>query len=76
MDKSLLNRATSTDDAPTPGYLYGEIARMTQHSYETCLKTMEFLMARVKKKHHNTKFKALQVIKVGSKRVYMTFKQL
>lgn len=50
MDKSLLNRATSTDDAPTPGYLYGEIARMTQHSYETCLKTMEFLMARVKKK--------------------------
>lgn len=63
MDKALLTRATSKDDTPTPGYLYGEIARMTQHSYDTCSKVMEFLISRVKNKHHTVKFKALQVIK-------------
>lgn len=63
MDKALLTRATSKEDAPTPGYLYGEIARMTQHSYDTCTKVMEFLISRVKNKHHTVKFKALQVIK-------------
>lgn len=63
MDKSLLSRATNTDDSPTPGYLYGEISRMTLHSYETCQKVMDWLVTRVQKKHHNTKFKTLQVIK-------------
>jgi hypothetical protein len=63
MDKSLLTRATSKEDTPTPGYLYGEIARMTQHSFETSNKVLEFLISRVKNKHHNIKFKALQVIK-------------
>ncbi|KAE9026138.1 hypothetical protein PR003_g11433 [Phytophthora rubi] len=63
MDKALLTRATSKDDTPTPGYLYGEIARMTQHSYETCTKVQDFLISRVKNKHHTIKYKALQVIK-------------
>ncbi|TYZ59745.1 hypothetical protein PybrP1_009820 [[Pythium] brassicae (nom. inval.)] len=63
MDKGLLTRATSKEDSPTPGYLYGEIARMTQHSFDTCTKVLEFLISRVKNKHHTVKFKALQVIK-------------
>ncbi|CAH0516814.1 unnamed protein product [Peronospora belbahrii] len=63
MDKAVLTRATSKDDTPTPGYLYGEIARMTQHSYETCNKVQDFLISRVKNKHHTVKYKALQVIK-------------
>lgn len=63
MDKQLLTRATNKEDSPTPGYLYGEIARMTQHSYDTCSKVLDFLISRVKNKHHTTKFKALQVIK-------------
>lgn len=63
MDKGLLTRATSKEDSPTPGYLYGEIARMTQHSFDTCAKVLEFLISRVKNKHHTVKFKALQVIK-------------
>ena len=28
MDRSVMARATSSDDAPTPGYMYGEIASM------------------------------------------------
>lgn len=63
MDKALLTRATSKEDSPTPGYLYGEIARMTQHSYDTCSKVLDFLISRVKNKHHTVKYKALQVIK-------------
>jgi hypothetical protein len=26
MDKGLLNDATSSDDSPTPGYMFGEIS--------------------------------------------------
>uniref|UniRef100_K3W835 ENTH domain-containing protein n=1 Tax=Globisporangium ultimum (strain ATCC 200006 / CBS 805.95 / DAOM BR144) TaxID=431595 RepID=K3W835_GLOUD len=63
MDKTLLARATSKEDSPTPGYLYGEIARMTQHSFDTCTKVLDFLISRVKNKHHTIKFKSLQVIK-------------
>ena len=34
MDRTILNKATSSDDAPTPGYLFDEIAKMTISSYE------------------------------------------
>jgi hypothetical protein len=34
MDRSILNKATSSDNAPTPGYLFDEIAKMTISSYE------------------------------------------
>ena len=34
MDRNLLNKATSSDDAPTPGYMYDEVAKMTLSSYE------------------------------------------
>ncbi|CAK4081498.1 unnamed protein product [Aphanomyces euteiches] len=63
MDKTVLARATEDSDSPTPGYLYGEIARMTQHSYDTCLKVQEYLIGRLKKSKPNIKYKALQVIK-------------
>lgn len=74
MDKALLTRATSKDDTPTPGYLYGEIARMTQHSYDTCSKVLDFLITRVKNKHHNVKYKALQVIKHSCRNGRLEFK--
>ena len=32
MDKSLVTRATSPDEVPTPGYMFNEIARITQAS--------------------------------------------
>ncbi|RHY87133.1 hypothetical protein DYB35_009778 [Aphanomyces astaci] len=63
MDKNVLARATEDSDSPTPGYLYGEIARMTQHSFDTCLKVQEYLIGRLKKNKPNIKYKALQVIK-------------
>ena len=32
MDKSLVTKATSPDEIPTPGYMFNEIARITQAS--------------------------------------------
>ena len=65
MDKGLLAKATSSDENPTPGYLYGEICKMTLHSYEVCNKTMDYCMTRLKKKNPHVKYKTLQVIKVS-----------
>ena len=61
-----MSRATSSDDTPTPGYLYGEIAKMTTQTYETSQKVQAFLLDRLKKKNHNVKFKCLQILKVVS----------
>ncbi|CAN0328172.1 unnamed protein product, partial [Phaeothamnion confervicola] len=63
MDRSILARATSSDDSPTPGYLYGEIAAMTKASYADCQKVQAFLLERIKKKNHNVKHKCLLIIK-------------
>eukprot|EP00636_Phaeomonas_parva_P015317 CAMPEP_0118876576 /NCGR_PEP_ID=MMETSP1163-20130328/17213_1 /TAXON_ID=124430 /ORGANISM="Phaeomonas parva, Strain CCMP2877" /LENGTH=352 /DNA_ID=CAMNT_0006812195 /DNA_START=253 /DNA_END=1307 /DNA_ORIENTATION=- len=63
MDRSKLNRALSSDDAPTPGYLYGEIARMTQTGPDVAGQVVDYILTRLRKGNHNTKFKALVVIK-------------
>jgi len=63
MDKNLLSRATSYDDNPTPGYMYGEIAKMTLVSYDVCKQIEDYLVARLKKNNHNVKYKCLMIIK-------------
>lgn len=63
MDKGLLNEATSPDDSPTPGYMLGEIARLTVANYQACLQLIEFLNARLRKNNHNVKYKCLMIIK-------------
>lgn len=63
MDKALMARATSSDDAPTPGYMYGEISKMSLVSYEACKEIQDYLLARLKKSNHNVKYKALIIIK-------------
>ena len=36
MDKSLVTKATSPDEVPTPGYMFNEIARITHASADAC----------------------------------------
>jgi hypothetical protein len=36
MDKSLVTKATSPDEIPTAGYMFNEIARITQASADAC----------------------------------------
>ena len=63
MDRSKLNRALSPGDDPTPGYLYGEISRMTMVSFDVCNSVLDFILNRLRRGNHNTKFKCLTVIK-------------
>lgn len=64
MDRPVVARATSSDDSPTPGYLYGEIAQMTHANFEACRQLTVYLLERIKKPNHNIKFKCLQIMKV------------
>ena len=64
MDRPVVARATSSDDSPTPGYLYGDIAQMTHANFEGCRQLTVYLLERIKKPNHNIKFKCLQIIKV------------
>lgn len=66
MDRSVVARATSSDDSPTPGYLYGDLAQMTHANFEGCRQLTAYLLERIKKTNHNIKFKCLQIIKVIS----------
>jgi len=63
----MLARATSSDDSPTPGYMYGEIAKMTHASFDACKGIEEYLIKRVASKNANVKRKALMVIKQVSR---------
>ncbi|KAJ8606929.1 hypothetical protein CTAYLR_008626 [Chrysophaeum taylorii] len=63
MDRNMLARATSSDDSPTPGYMYGEIAKMTLASFEACKWIEEYLLKRLEKKNANVKRKTLLLIK-------------
>lgn len=64
MNRPVVARATSSDDSPVPGYLYGEIAQMTHANFEGCRQLTVYLLERIKKPNHNIKFKCLQIIKV------------
>ncbi|CAM9207713.1 unnamed protein product [Scytosiphon promiscuus] len=63
MNRPVVARATSSDDSPVPGYLYGEIAQMTHANFEGCRQLTVYLLERIKKPNHNIKFKCLQIIK-------------
>lgn len=64
MDRSVVARSTSSDDSPTPGYLYGDIAAMTHANFEGCRQLVTYLLERIKKPNHNIKYKCLVIIKV------------
>jgi len=59
----LLSRATDNSDAPTPGYLYVDIAKNAAGSPQTCADVAKYLTGRLASKNNpNVKFKCLKVI--------------
>jgi hypothetical protein len=63
MDRSLLSRATDNSDAPTPGYMYNDIAKNAATSPATCIDIAKYLTGRLgSKNNHNIKYKCLKVI--------------
>ena len=62
-DRTSLSRATESSDAPTPGYLYLDIARGAAASPAACQETAQYLIRRLQnKQNHNIKLKCLKVI--------------
>mmetsp|Transcript_22520 Transcript_22520/g.27549 ORF Transcript_22520/g.27549 Transcript_22520/m.27549 type:complete len:109 (-) Transcript_22520:93-419(-) len=62
MNLFVLNKATGSDDSPTPGYLYVEIAKMTLN-VNTIPKLVKYLSLRLTKDNANIKLKTLLVIR-------------
>ncbi len=75
MDRSLCAKATSPDDVPTPGYMFNEIARITQASSEACKQLLDYLLKRLKKDHVQVKIKTLRVMKHCCQQGHATFRR-
>ena len=75
MDKSLVSKATSADEAPTPGYMFNEISRITHTSAKDCTNLEEFLLKRLKKDHVHQKLKTLKVIKHCCQQGHSSFRR-
>ena len=75
MDKSLVSKATSTDEVPTPGYMYNEISRITHTSADACKQLEDFLIKRLKKDNVHQKLKVLRVIKHCCTQGHATFRR-
>jgi len=63
MDRSALNKATSADDTPTPGYLYTEIAQSTFADLNACQQLADYLIKKLEKDNPHVKLKCLKIIK-------------
>ena len=61
MDKGALSRATDGTTAPTPGYLYNDIARSLVTPM-ACVETCNYLVNRLGKSSVHVKRKALKVL--------------
>ena len=61
MDRSALSRATDSTSAPTPGYLYNDIAK-TLTSPQVCTDTLSYLLSRLAKNNPHVKKKSLKVL--------------
>lgn len=61
MDRTALSRATDPSSAPTPGYLYNDIAKSLT-SPQACSDTLAFLLSRLSKSNPHVKKKSLKVL--------------
>jgi hypothetical protein len=63
MDRQLLSRATENSDAPTPGYMYLDIAKNAAGNPSTCAEIAKYLTNRLASKNNsNVKHKCLKII--------------
>mmetsp|Transcript_45678 Transcript_45678/g.130960 ORF Transcript_45678/g.130960 Transcript_45678/m.130960 type:complete len:173 (+) Transcript_45678:102-620(+) len=63
MDRSTLNKATSADDTPTPGYLYTEIAKATFSAPDASQQLADYLLKKLERDNAYVKQKVLRIIK-------------
>ena len=76
MDSKLVLKATSKEEAPTPGYLLNDIARITQASDEASHKLEDFLLKRlVKETHPQIVLKTLRAAKYCCENGHPSFRR-
>ncbi|GAB67989.1 hypothetical protein PCYB_125550 [Plasmodium cynomolgi strain B] len=63
MNRLILNKATSSNDEPTPGYLYNEISQMAFCSKESMNLVGEYLLKKLQRTDVNVKIKTLKILK-------------
>ncbi|EUD69325.1 hypothetical protein C922_00188 [Plasmodium inui San Antonio 1] len=63
MNRLILNKATSSNDEPTPGYLYNEISQMAFSSKESMNLVGEYLLKKLQRTDVNVKIKTLKILK-------------
>ncbi len=70
-----MNKATSNDDNPTPGYVYPELIKLTHADVANCDKMSDWLYRRLQQSSPSVKWKVLLVMKLVSKGGRMEFKR-
>ncbi|KJP88454.1 hypothetical protein AK88_01906 [Plasmodium fragile] len=63
MNRLTLNKATSSNDEPTPGYLYNEISQMAFCSKESMNLVGDYLLKKLQRTDVNVKLKTLKILK-------------
>mmetsp|Transcript_86167 Transcript_86167/g.157095 ORF Transcript_86167/g.157095 Transcript_86167/m.157095 type:complete len:780 (+) Transcript_86167:79-2418(+) len=63
MDRTMLNKATTADDTPTPGYMYGDIAKMTFADVSACQQIADYLLNKLQRDNPHVKLKVLKIIR-------------
>ena len=62
MDRGMLARATEGTDAPTPGYLYVDLAKSATANPAVCAEMAQYLTRRLQSKQNpNIKFKISRI---------------
>jgi len=59
----MLNKATSPDDVPTPGYMFTEIAKATFADINACQQLADYLLKKLERDNPHVKMKALRIIR-------------
>ncbi|KAI4836691.1 hypothetical protein MKS88_004492 [Plasmodium brasilianum] len=63
MNRLILNKATSSNDEPTPGYLYNEISQIAFCSKDSLNFVGEYLIKKLQRTDLNVKLKTLKILK-------------
>eukprot|EP00050_Salpingoeca_kvevrii_P000894 m.158022 g.158022 ORF g.158022 m.158022 type:complete len:734 (+) comp10242_c1_seq1:2155-4356(+) len=71
----MLQKATSDDEQPTPGYMYDDICKITFTSVSACSELEDYLIGRLKKKKPHILAKTLKILKVLVEKGHDGFRQ-
>lgn len=72
---SLLNKATTSDENPTPGYIYADLIKLTHSDVAICEKMADWLAKRLNRNESAVKWKVLLVMRQVARGGRMEFRR-